>query len=83
MFQIIGFILLLGLAVFAIKLALICLLLGGLIFRTQETIGIIAILAILAGFNAHPGIGLTLLVLGVIVSLYYKRKGRETVESDD
>ena len=72
--QVVGYILLVGLAIFAIKLALIFLLLAGLIFRTKETVGLLLLGAILYGFKAYPliSVGLAAVLLGV--SLYFKRK---------
>lgn len=74
MWQLLGFIALVAVAVFAIKLAILLLLLAGLVFRTKETVGLITILAIFAGFSAHPALGAGLLVLAILVSLYFKRK---------
>lgn len=61
--EILTFFLLVALLAVAFKIALVLLFLAGLIFRTKETVGLLAILAIFAGFSAHPGIGVTLLVL--------------------
>lgn len=81
--QFLGFILLVGLAIFAIKLAFLFLLLAGLIFKTKETIGLVTILAIFAGFRAHPGIGIGLIVIAVLVSLYFKGKELNASKPDD
>lgn len=61
--EILTFCLLAALLVVAFKIVIALLFLAGLIFRTTETVGLLAILAIFAGFSAHPGIGVTLLVL--------------------
>lgn len=76
--EIIGFFLLAALLAFAFKIAIVLLVVAGLIFRTEQTIGLIAILAIFAGFSAHPVIGIGLAVLLLGVSLYFKRKERRT-----
>lgn len=81
--QVLGFILLVGVAVFAIQLAIALLLVAGLIFRTKETIGLIAILAVFAGFRAHPGIGISLIVLAVLISLYFKGKELNETKPDE
>lgn len=81
--QVLGFLLLVGLAIVAIKLALLFLLLAGLIFRTKETVGLITILAIFAGFSAHPALGAGLLVLAILVSLHFKRKEGQAAKPDD
>ena len=72
--QLLGVILLIGLAVFAFKVAILLLFLAGLIFRTKETVGLIAILAVIAGFSAHPLIGIGIIAVLVPISLYFKRK---------
>lgn len=81
--QFLGFILLIGLAIFAVKLAILFLLVAGLIFKTKETIGLITILAVFAGFNAHPGIGIGLIVLVLLISLYFKGKEINASKPDD
>lgn len=83
MVQFIGFLMLIAVAVVAFKLAILLLLLAGLIFRTKETVGLITILAIFAGFSAHPAIGAGLLILAILVSLYFKRKERQAAKPDD
>ena len=74
MWQIVVAILAIGALVFLTKVAILLLFLAGLIFRTKETVGLIAILAVIAGFSAHPLIGIGLIAVLVPISLYFKRK---------
>lgn len=67
----------------AFKLALILLFLAGLIFRTKETIGLIAILAIFAGFAAQPLITSGVVAALVALSLYFKRKEKRRSNDPD
>lgn len=83
MAQLIGALLLIAVAIVAVKVAILLLLLAGLIFRTKETIGLITVLAIFAGFSAHPALGAGLLALAILVSLYFKRKEGRAVKPDD
>lgn len=48
MWQFLGILLLLAAVVVAIKVAILLLLLAGLIFRTRETVGLVAVLGLLA-----------------------------------
>jgi uncharacterized membrane protein len=68
--QLFAAIILIGLVIFAVKVAILLLLLAGLIFRTKETIGLIGILAVFAGLAAYPLIGSVLLVIFVLVAIY-------------
>ncbi|WP_072384786.1 hypothetical protein [Novosphingobium sp. NDB2Meth1] len=63
-------ILLVALLTVALKIALVFLFLAGLIFRTNETVGLIMILAIVAGFRAHPGIGFAIIAAIGAIALY-------------
>lgn len=74
MWRIIGFLLLFGAVVVAIKVAIVLLFLAGLIFRTKETLGLIAVLMVLAGFSAHPAIGFSLVGAICLISLYRSSK---------
>lgn len=72
--EIITFFLLAALLAFALKIAIILLFLAGLIFRTKETIGLIAIMAAIAGFNAHPAIGVIIIIVLIAASMHLKKK---------
>lgn len=65
-----GFLLVLAMAIVAIKLAIALLILAGLIFRTKETIGLLLVLSAWAVFKAHPmmsiGIVAVLILYAVI-----------------
>ena len=74
MWKILGILLLIGAFIVAVKVALALLLLAGLIFRTKETISLIAILAAIAGFNAHPAIGITIIIVLIAASFLLKKK---------
>ena len=73
--EIVAFFLLAALLTVALKVALVFLFLAGLIFRTNETVGLIVILAIFAGFRAHPGIGFAIAAGLTAIGLY--RSGSE------
>jgi hypothetical protein len=75
--QLIGIILLIGFAMFAFQVAILLLLLAGLIFRTKETVGLIAILAIIAGFTAQPLIATGVVIVLIAISLYFKNKEKK------
>lgn len=75
--QLIGIILLIGFAMFALQVAILLLLLAGLIFRTKETVGLIAILAIIAGFTAQPLIATGVVIVLIAISLYFKNKEKK------
>lgn len=78
MAQLLGIILLIGLAVFALKLAILFFLLAGLIFRTKETIGLILIFAILAGFRTYPLPCIAIIAVLLPVSIYLKRREKNS-----
>ena len=69
--EILTVLLLAALLTVALKVALVFLILAGLIFRTHETVGLIVVLAIYAGFRAHPGIGLAILA-GIAAFAFYR-----------
>jgi hypothetical protein len=69
--QILGLILLVALFIYAFQLALILLILAGLIFRTKETVGLLLILAIFAGFAAYPLMG-TGMLAALLLYLFVK-----------
>jgi NADH:ubiquinone oxidoreductase subunit 3 (subunit A) len=68
--EIVALFLLAALLTVALKIALVFLFLAGLIFRTNETVGLIVILAIVAGFRAHPGIGFAIVTVIGAIALY-------------
>lgn len=68
---------------FALKVAILLLFLAGLIFRTKKTIGLILILAIFAGFRAHPFICIAIIAVLLSVSLYFKRKEKNAVSDKE
>lgn len=69
-------ILLVALVIYAFQLAVILLLLAGLIFRTKETVGLILILAVFAGFSAYPLVGCGL-VVALLLYLFVKNGQRK------
>lgn len=58
-----------GLAVAAVKMVIVALLLGGLIFRTKETLGLLLLGGLMALISKHPPIGVALvgLLIGVAI----------------
>jgi hypothetical protein len=77
--QLLGALLLIGLAIFAVKVAILLLFLAGLIFRTKETAGLLAILGIVALFRNYPVACLVVLGVAGLVAIIRaaKRKGGE------
>ena len=73
--QIIGILLVAALFVFAIKIAVIVLFLAGLIFRTQATLSLIAVLGAMALLRNYPVICFTL--IGVVVVFALARAGKD------
>lgn len=69
MWRIIGALLLVGLIVVAVKVAILLLFLAGLIFRTKETIGLIAILAVFALLAKYPVAGFALIGVLVLIAI--------------
>lgn len=74
MAQFIGILLFIGLAVFAIKIALIALILAGLIFKTKETVSILVVLIVLALLRNHPTA--SLITCGVMGLLWLAAKAK-------
>ena len=72
--EIIAIMLLAALLTVTLKIAFVFLILAGLIFRTQETVGLLMIGGILTGFAAHPLIGIGLLVTTLLVGRYFKKR---------
>lgn len=79
MAQIIGAIIAIVLLATAFKIALILLVVAGLIFRTKETVGLLAIGWIIVGFSAHPLIGIGIVALLLSISLCFKHKEKKEV----
>ena len=69
MVQILGFFVLVAVAVFAIKLAFLFLILAGLIFRTRETIGVLMLCGALALISKYPFIGWSLVAVIAITAI--------------
>jgi uncharacterized BrkB/YihY/UPF0761 family membrane protein len=68
--QLFAAILLVGLALFAIKIAFIFLILAGLIFRTKQTLALVVVLAAWALFWKAPVISCVLIGAAVLVAIY-------------
>lgn len=83
MWQVLAFFAVFGLLVVTAKIAILVLILAGLIFRTQQTIGLLLFGALLTAFTNHPWI-----VTGVVVPLLWigyraKRKEEEKEVKND
>lgn len=74
MAQIFAAILMVGLAVFTFKMAILLLILAGLIFRTKQTIGLLLLFAAIAAFNASPIVGSALIVIAISIAIYRANK---------
>ena len=77
--RIVGFILLAALAIYALQLALLVVLLAGLIFRTKETVGLLLFFGTLGVITNYPLQCLAVAGVGILISLYFKRKERVAV----
>jgi hypothetical protein len=65
-------VLLVGIINIALKMAIVVLLLAGLIFRTKETVGLLALFALIA----HPLIGLGLIAAVFLLRLATQHSGK-------
>ncbi|TPG13196.1 hypothetical protein [Sphingomonas oligophenolica] len=83
MAQIIGILLMAALAVFALKLAFIFVLIVGVIFRTKETLWLIAVLGMLALLRNYPAISYTVIAIIVIVAIAQAGKDDTKLLTDD
>ena len=70
MWKILGGIVLFSMVLAAFKIAIILLILAGLIFRTKETLGLLAIGAGFALLQAQPAAGMGVIALIAILALY-------------
>lgn len=62
----------------AVAVAVPLAILAGLIFRTKQTLAVLAFCVVLAAFAAHPGVGL--LVIGLVAALSWLQKGKRPQE---
>jgi hypothetical protein len=69
-----GILLLFALVTMAIKAAVMLLILAGLIFRTSQTLGLIALCAILTGFCTYPLAATAITATLIALSLWLKRR---------
>ncbi len=84
MLQVLQILLVASVIVFAIKAALILLLIAGLIFRTKETVGLLAVLIVIALFNRYTTAALALLgVVGVVALVRWLTTASDPPELPD
>lgn len=76
MLRIVGALLIAILVVAALRLAIILVLLAGLIFRTKQTVGLLAVLLLMGLFAKYPLICSGLVAILVIVKWIRKAKQR-------
>lgn len=68
----------------AIKLAIVALIIGGLIFRTKETIGLLVLGGLFTLIAAHPIAGLSVLAGTITIGVILKeRECRKAQALDD
>ena len=67
--QIIGILLVVALAIVAIKLALVAIVLAGLIFRPKETLGVVLLLGAFAVLQAYPIVSFGIVALLIIYAI--------------
>ncbi|EQB17812.1 hypothetical protein L284_06430 [Novosphingobium lindaniclasticum LE124] len=61
------------------KMVIVALVIGGLIFRTKETIGLLLLGGLFTLMSKHPAIGIPL-VIGLLVIGFMAKKAEETAE---
>jgi len=62
----------------AFKVAVILLVLAGLIFRTKETIALLAVGGLITLLSRHPMIGLAVIGAGIIAALTFRTRTRDS-----
>lgn len=80
MAQIIGFLMIIAVAILAIKVALVMVLFIGIIFRPKETIGLILVLGVLALFRNYPVPSILTGIIGTAGIIYMNRKAAASKE---
>lgn len=80
MAQIIGFLILIAVAVVALKVALIVGFFVALIFRPKETIGLVIVLGVLALFRNYPVASIAVGIIGTIAIIRMKKKANASKE---
>ncbi len=80
MAQIIGFLILIAVAVVALKIAIVLGFFVALIFRPKETIGLVIALGVLALFRNYPVASIAVGVIGTIVIVRIKKKAAASKE---
>jgi hypothetical protein len=80
MAQIIGFLILIAVAVMALKVALVLGFFVALIFRPKETIGLIIVLGVLALFRNYPVASIAVGVIGTIAIVRINKKAAASKE---
>ncbi|MDT0507444.1 hypothetical protein [Novosphingobium sp. MMS21-SN21R] len=73
MSRVLLFILAAGAVLAAFQIAIVILVIGGLIFRTKETIGLLLLGACLSFFGAHPKIAAGIVFVIVAISMFVRR----------
>jgi hypothetical protein len=74
--EIAGLILLYALVMTAIKAAVMLLILAGLLFRTQQTIALLALGGIMTAFCTYPLVATAITATLLAVSLWFKRNAQ-------
>jgi len=77
-----GVLLLAGLLIAVFKLALLLIIITGLIFRTKETVGLLAIGGIMNLFILHPVAGVVGTAVLLSIGAYFKRKEKQKQMED-
>lgn len=76
--QIIGILLVVALAIVAIKLALVAIILAGLIFRPKETLGVVLLLGAFAVLRSYPMASFGIVTLLIIYAIIKVSKSETT-----
>jgi predicted phage tail protein len=71
------------LAIAVIKMVIVALVIAGLIFRTKETVGLLAIGGAFTFIAAFPAIGLSLLAIGIVAAIVHSMKKDKAVTAID
>lgn len=83
MAQIIGFLILIAVAVVALKVALVIGFFVSLIFRPKETIGLIIVLGVLALLRNYPVATIAVAVIGTMTIVRINKKAAASKEASE
>ena len=71
-----------GLAMIVLKMVIVALVIGGLIFRPRETIALMLFFGLITLINVHPAAGLSLLGVLIIVMIFGAKYKKTLPQAD-